>query len=188
MSVLVVGPLGMVTLFLSTLAMMMGIGALIGGGNPGVGILFFSLGGLSCWFLYSLVVSLWLHRREASKVIGLIFGLIVLSVFVVNTADSTIARIGSNRGWVARNYIDTFGFGIIFLNGWILTAFLLFRAAYPKRATAAPYHGDPPAFRKLVPRQPEPSASHKVKPKPCHHRMATRSTSSQDLGHENEML
>ncbi len=133
-SVLIVAPLALVTCGLSVMAVFMGLGALMGSGVPAVGALLLGLAGLAGWYLYSLIASLWLDRRGASIVLGLIVGLVILSIGVFNIADDAFARNRSNNTWTAKNYGETYGLGSIGLAGWGLTLFLICRSAFTKPA------------------------------------------------------
>jgi hypothetical protein len=134
-SILIVAPLAIVTCGLSLMAVIMGGGALIGSGNAAVGILLLGLAGLAGWYLYSLVASLWLNRRGARIILGLIVGLIILSIMVFNITDDALDRSRSNSPWTAKNYGETYGLGTVGLAGWGLTLFLIFRAVYAKPTT-----------------------------------------------------
>jgi len=131
-TVLVVAPLALVTCGLCLMAVLMGLGALMGSGVPAVGALLLGLAGLAGWYLYSLIASLWLDRRGASIILGLIVGLIILSIGVFNIADDALARNRSNTAWTAKNYGETYGLGSVGLAGWGLTLFLICRAALAK--------------------------------------------------------
>jgi hypothetical protein len=128
--IFIVAPLAVVTCGLILMAVIMGVGALVGTGNAAVGVMLLGLAGLAGWYLYSLMGSLWFNRRGASIILGLIVGLIILSIGVFNIADDAFDRIRSNNTWIAKNYVETYGLGLVFLTGWGLTLFLILRAMY----------------------------------------------------------
>lgn len=139
-TVLIVIPLTLVTCGFSLMAVLMGLGALMGSGVPAVGALLLGLAGLAGWYLYSLIASFWLDRRSAGIILGLIVGLIILSIGVFNIADDAFARNRSNNTWTAKNYGETYGLGSVGLAGWGLTLFLICRAAFAKPATLPHRH------------------------------------------------
>jgi hypothetical protein len=127
-SVLIVAPLAVVTCGLSLMAVIMALGALTGTA-PTAGVLLLYLVGLAGWYLYSLIASLWFDRRGASIVLGLVVGLIFLSIVIFNIADDTLGRVRSNITWTAKQYGETYGLGSVGLAGWGLTLFLIRRAS-----------------------------------------------------------
>ena len=118
------------------MAVIMGGGALIGSGNVAVGVMLLGLAGFAGWYLYSLIASLWLNRRGASIILGLIIGLIILSIMVYNITDDALDRSRSNTPWTTKNYAEAYGLGSIGFAGWGLTLFLILRAAYSKPAAS----------------------------------------------------
>ena len=67
-TVLIVIPLTLMTCGFSLMAVLMGLGALMGSGVPAVGALLLGLASLAGWYLYSLIASFWLDRRSAVSV------------------------------------------------------------------------------------------------------------------------
>lgn len=134
-SILIVAPLVIVTCGLSLMAVVMGGGALIGSGNVAAGIMLLGPAGLAGWYLYSLIASLWRNRRGEGIILGLIVGLIILSIMLFNITDDALDRCRSNSPWTAKNYGETYGLGTVGLAGWGLTLFLILRALYAKPTT-----------------------------------------------------
>ena len=83
---------------------------------------------VSYWFLYAMVVSLWWDRRQASVSFGLVFGLILLSVFAFNAGDELLGQHQKDRlQWT------TAAFSCLFFSNWILAVGLLLHAMYGRR-------------------------------------------------------
>jgi len=83
---------------------------------------------VSFWFLYAMVVSLWWDRRKASISFGLVFGLLLLSVFAFNAGDELLGQYRNDRlQWT------TVAFGYLFFSSWLLTVSLPLHSMYGRR-------------------------------------------------------
>ena len=128
-SALIAAPLTVVTCGSSYLAVRLGLAVLMGDGIQPKGALLLGLAGLAGWYLYSMIVSLWLGRRGAPIILGLIVGLIFLSI---GGCSIVAHRVGfPGRTWVLRDYWEAY-----FVSAsWVLTLFLICRAAFSKAPT-----------------------------------------------------
>ena len=114
--------------FLSIFALFMGILSL-----P-MGIVFLLLGGLGCLYVYSLIVSLWLGRRDGWIVFGLRAGIVFLAIGAYNWFDDAAGRSSPVSNWTTKNYSDAL-LGILAIAGIALSLFLLYEHKPPKPPT-----------------------------------------------------
>ena len=128
---MIVAPLAALTCTLILMALFFGLAIVASGGFVEGGRLL-ALAGLAVWSLHSLIASLWLDRRGTSIIFGLIVGLIILFIGVLNIAGDALARSRENIAWTAKDLRETYGTGYVVLAGLGLTAFLIFRAAFGK--------------------------------------------------------
>ena len=126
--ILIATPLCLEVGFLSFLALWMGIMSL-----P-LGIVFLLLGVLGCLFIYSLIASLWLDRRDGWIVFGLLEGMLFLGIVAYNIFDDTIGRSSPVDAWTTKNYFESFVLGPLAVAGILLSLYLLYKRMPPNRA------------------------------------------------------
>ena len=126
---LVVMPLCLEVGFLSFIALCMGVMGLPSG------ILFILLGALGFLYVYSLMASLWLDRRDGWIVFGLLEGILFLGIGAYNFIDDTIRRFSSVNVWTTKNYFETFVQGPLAIAGIALSIHLLFKRMPPRHTT-----------------------------------------------------
>ena len=126
--ILIAIPLCLEVGFLSFLALWMGIMSL-----P-LGIVFLVLGVLGCLFVYSLIASQWLDRRDGWIVFGLLEGMLFLGIGAYNIFDDTIGRSSPVDAWTTKNYFESFVLGPLAVAGILLSLYLLYKRMPPNRA------------------------------------------------------
>ena len=126
--ILIAIPLCLEVGFLSFLALWMGIMSL-----P-LGIVFLLLGGLGCLFVYSLIASLWLDRRDHWIVFGLLEGMFFLGIGAYTIFVDAIGRSSPGDTWTTKNYFETFVLGSLAVAGIPLSLYLLYKRIPPNRA------------------------------------------------------
>ena len=134
---LIVIPLCLEVGFLSFLALCMGIMSF-----P-LGILLILLGALGFLYVYSLMASLWLDRRDGWIVFGLLEGILFLGVGAYNFIDDTIRRFSSVNVWTTKNDFETFVQVPLAIAGIALSIHLLFKRMpprHPPRLLGPPTH------------------------------------------------
>lgn len=163
--ILIAIPLCLEVGILSILALCMGIMSL-----P-LGIVLLLLGVLGCLYIYSLITSLWLDRRDGWIVFGLREGIFFLVIGAYNCFDGAIGRSSPVNAWTTKNYFETFLLGPLAIAGIALSFYLLYKRMPPNRATRR--MGGPILFRHAsVPEGDSPSATERpIRPPgfPCRH-------------------
>lgn len=158
--ILIAIPLCIEVGFLSFLALSMGIMSL-----P-FGLVFLLLGALGCLYVYSLIASLWLDRRDGWIVFGLLEGMLFLGIGAYNVFDDAIGRFSSVNSWTTKSYFETFVLGPLAIAGIALSVYLLYKRMPPSHATrllgaptlvrhAAVPSGDSPAATERPMRPPD---------------------------------
>lgn len=120
-SVVVILPLCVVVGGLSLMSLLLGIASF-----P-LGILFIALAALGALFLCSMVISLWFDHRDGLTVFGLLAGTLLLGIGAYNIADDAMGRSSSGLAWTTKNYVETYGLGLLAAAGILVSVYLLVR-------------------------------------------------------------
>jgi hypothetical protein len=96
-----------------------------------LGIVFVLLGALGCLYVYSLISSLWLDRRDGWIAFGLLEGMLFLAIGAYNCFDDTIGRSLPVNSWSIKIFFETFVLGPLALAGIPLSLYLLYKRMPP---------------------------------------------------------
>lgn len=129
---LIVIPLCLEVGFLSFIALCMGVMGLPSG------IVLILLGALGFLYVYGLMASLWLDRRDGWIVFGLLEGILFLGIGAYNFIDDTIRRFSSVNVWTTKNYFETFVLGPLAIAGIALSIYLLGKRMPPSHTGRLP--------------------------------------------------